>query len=194
MQKETVQFITSYANPEDIPKDGLPHVAMLGRSNAGKSTLINSLTHSKTLAKVSSRPGLTRLVNVFDVGGRYHLVDLPGYGFASGSKEDRARLQDLLFGYLQTTERLRYAIVLIDGRIGATDSDKEILQGLIDEHIPFLIVVNKADKLKRSELSHMIEKIDVQYPGAQCIAHSSISGVGRKEIFDAINTALSQKK
>jgi len=188
------EFVTSYANPAEIPKDGLPHVAMLGRSNAGKSTLINSIMNSKTLANVSSRQGRTRLVNVFDIEGRYHLVDLPGYGFASGSKEDRARLQDLLFEYLRTIERLRYAIVLIDGRIGATESDKEILQGLIDENIPFLVVVNKVDKITRSELNLMVEKVGIQYPGAQCIAHSSVSGVGRKEIFDAIHTALSRKE
>ena len=192
MTQVKAEFIKSYSDVDQIEKDGLPHVAILGRSNAGKSTLINSIMGSKKLAKVSSTPGRTRLINTFDIEGRYHLVDLPGYGYAKGSKTDREKLLDVLFGYMHKIERLKFVIVLIDSRHGAQDSDKEMITGLMDARIPFMIIANKVDKLKnRSEFDRSVGAICEQYPHVPCMAHSSITGVGREEIKEAINYALS---
>jgi GTP-binding protein len=184
------RFLTSYADPSALPAEGLPQVAFLGRSNAGKSSLINSLT-GVDLARVSGTPGRTRLINLFEVDGRYHLVDLPGYGFAAASKMEREKLAELIHGYLGTSELLRLAVVIVDSRLGPTDSDRDMIESLSQSGIPFLLVSNKADKLSRTELSQSMASMRANYPGASVIAHSAVTGAGRGEIAEAIRKILS---
>ena len=186
------RFLKSYADPSALPADGLPQVAFLGRSNAGKSSLINSVTGVKDLAKVSALPGRTRLINVFDVEGRYHLVDLPGYGFASASYAEREKLAHLIHGYLSTSERLCSAVLIVDSRLGPTDADRDMIQSLFQSDIPFLLVANKSDKLSRAELHRTLASMRANYPGMLVIGHSAVTGAGRGEIARAIGTFTRQ--
>lgn len=185
-------FLRSYADPTALPKDGLPQVAFFGRSNAGKSSLINSLTKTKDLARTSSSPGQTRLINIFDFSGIFHLVDLPGYGFAQGSKKERHALFELIDGYLDNTELLRLAVVILDSRIGATDDDMELITHLENMGIPFFIIANKSDKLSRSELSRTLEEMRAKFGNIPVFPHSAITSAGRSELYDAILQHLKQ--
>ncbi len=185
-------FVRSYADLDSLPTKGLPQVAFLGRSNVGKSSLINSLTKSKNLARTSSNPGQTKLINFFDVDGEFHLVDLPGYGFAKVSKQARENLFELIEGFLNTSALLRLVIVIIDSRIGPTKDDLELIEYLQDSFIPFFLVANKVDKLSRTELTKNIAKIRADFSGIEVFPHSSTTAAGRNELYQAILQHLSQ--
>ncbi len=183
-------FIKSYADPAMVPKDGLPQVALLGRSNAGKSSLINSITGEPGLAKTSSMPGLTRLINIFSMDKQYELVDLPGYGYAKMSKHQRDRLLDLLSGFLSVAVRLRMAVVILDSRLGATAVDNEVIEQVLRSGIPLLLVANKSDKPSRMELRQIVQSLERTYPNVPIIAHSTVSGDGRGLLLDAFSRAI----
>lgn len=187
------QFIKSYSDPAQIPPSGLPQVVFLGRSNAGKSSLINSLTGIKQLARVSSMPGRTRLINVFEVAGLFQLIDVPGYGYAKGSHVERERLLDLISEYLRTSTMLRLAVLIIDSRLGPTESDKEMMEHLTASEIPFVVIANKVDKLSRTQLIRAMSDMQNTHPDVTFIPHSSISGVGRGELLDVIRKSVSKK-
>ena len=182
-------FIKSYADPAMVPKEGLPQVALLGRSNAGKSSLINSITGVLGLAKTSSAPGLTRLINIFSMDKYYELVDLPGYGYAKMSKHQRDRLLDLLTGFLSVAIRLKMVVVILDSRLGATPADKEVIEQVQRSGLPLLLVANKADKPSRMELRQIVQSLERAYPGVPIIAHSTVSGDGRGLLLDAFSRA-----
>lgn len=184
------RFLKSFSDPAALPTDGLPQVVFLGRSNAGKSTLINALTGVEGLANVSASPGRTRLINLFVVDNKYHLVDLPGYGFAKGSKEDREKLTELIRGYLHGSALLRFAVVIVDSRLGPTDSDREMIHSLFELGVPFLLVANKTDKLAHGELQKVMTDMQTDYPGVTIIAHSVVTRTGQNEIRDAIKHVL----
>ncbi len=186
-------FIRSYADPAAAAELELPQVAFLGRSNAGKSSLLNSISATANLARVSSTPGRTRLINVFDVAGKYHLVDLPGYGFASGSKTEREKLGELIHGYLSTAKLLRLAIVILDSRIGPTDADRDMIESLHISEIPFVLILTKTDKLSRTQVTQALASIRAAYPDTQAIAYSSTTGTGRGELLDLINKTIRAK-
>lgn len=182
---KSATFIKSYADPELVPKDGLPQIAMLGRSNAGKSSLINSITGVAGLAKTSAAPGRTRLINVFAIDKQYELVDLPGYGYAKASKNERDRLLDLLSGFLSSAVRLKLVVIILDSRLGATTVDNEVIEQVQRSGLPLLFVANKADKPSRMELRQVIQSIERTYPNVPVIAHSTVSGDGRGLLADA---------
>ena len=187
-------FIRSYSDPAQLPKEGLPQVAFLGRSNAGKSSLINSLTDTKNLARVSATPGLTRLINIFDVAGKFHLVDLPGYGYAKMSRIEREGLTALIHDYLSTSKLLQLAVVIVDSRIGPTKDDRELIDSLHQADIPFILVANKVDKLSRTELSQIMSTLQVSVPGVPIVAHSSVTGAGSGELYEEIVRYLNTAK
>lgn len=189
MPIKNATFIKSYADPELVPKDGLPQVALLGRSNAGKSSLINSITGVAGLAKTSAAPGLTKLINVFEIDKQYELVDLPGYGYAKASKNERERLLDLLSGFLSVAERLKLVVVILDSRLGATPIDKEVIEQVERSGLPLLLVANKSDKPSRMELRQIVQTLEREYPGVTVIAHSTVSGDGRGLLLDAFSRA-----
>lgn len=184
-------FVRSYSDPAMLPKEGLPQVAFLGRSNAGKSSLINSLTDTNDLARVSATPGLTKLINLFDVSGQFHLVDLPGYGFAKMSRSEREGLTALIHDYLSTSALLRLAVVIVDSRIGPTKDDRELIDSLHQAEIPFILIANKVDKLSRTELAQMISTLRVSVPGVPIVAHSSVTKAGSGELYQEILRFLS---
>lgn len=139
------------------PKDTKPEYAFIGRSNVGKSSLINMLTNNKKLAKTSATPGKTLLINHFIINNEWYLVDLPGYGFAKRGRKEIARLEQMINGYLLQREQLVNVFVLIDVRLEAQKIDLEFIQWLGESGIPFAIVFTKADKLSATKVGQNVE-------------------------------------
>jgi len=144
-------FVWGATSAENLPPQQLNEVAFVGRSNAGKSSLVNALTGRKSLARVSQTPGATRQINFFDLGGRLMLVDLPGYGFAKRSKTEADSWQEMIFAYLRRRARLRQVLLLIDARRGVMDSDRQVMALLDQAAVSYGLVLTKADELKSSE-------------------------------------------
>jgi GTP-binding protein len=142
-------FVWGATSAQNLPPEKLNEVAFVGRSNAGKSSLVNALTGRKALARVSQTPGATRQINFFDLGGRLMLVDLPGYGFAKRSKVEAAQWQEMIFAYLRGRARLRRVALLIDARRGAMDSDRQVMELLDRAAVSYLLVLTKADALQK---------------------------------------------
>jgi len=149
-------FIWGATSAEQLPPDKLNEVAFVGRSNAGKSSLVNALTGRKSLARVSQTPGATRQINFFDLGGKLMLVDLPGYGFAKRSKTEADSWQEMIFSYLRRRARLRRVLLLIDARRGVMDSDKQVMALLDQTAVSYGLVLTKADELKAAERATVI--------------------------------------
>ena len=149
-------FVWGATSAENLPPEKLNEVGFVGRSNAGKSSLVNALTGRKSLARVSQTPGATRQINFFDLGGRLMLVDLPGYGFAKRSKTESDSWQEMIFSYLRRRARLRRVLLLIDARRGVMDSDQQVMALLDQTAVSYGLVLTKADELKASERASAI--------------------------------------
>lgn len=150
---QACEFVAGAATDSAMPPDTLPEIAFAGRSNVGKSSLVNALTGRTTLARVSHTPGRTQQLNFFDLGGRLMLVDLPGYGFADASKAQIARWTGLVKRYLKGRASLRRVLVLIDARHGIKEPDRPILRLLDEVAVSYQIILTKVDKVKSAELS-----------------------------------------
>ena len=154
-------FVAGATTPEAFPPPTLPEVAFVGRSNAGKSSLINALTGRNALARVSHTPGRTRQINFFNLGGKLMLVDLPGYGFAKASKTMLADWQSLITTYLRGRQRLRRVALLIDGRRGIMDTDAEVMTMLDQSAMSYIVTLTKMDQLRAGERDAAIAASDV---------------------------------
>ena len=154
------QFVTGAADVGGLPEDALPEVAFAGRSNVGKSSLINALTGRKSLARTSNTPGRTRQINFFQLGGRLMLVDLPGYGYARAAKTEIAGWTRLIHAYLEGRVGLRRLCLLVDGRHGLKDSDRNLMALLERAAVPYRIVLTKVDKVRAEELAARIADIE----------------------------------
>lgn len=152
-------FIMGVARIDDLPADILPEIAFAGRSNVGKSSLINALTGRKTLARTSNTPGRTQQLNFFDLGGRMTIVDLPGYGYAKAPKGEVDRWNRLIRKYLKGRVGLRRLCVLIDARHGLKVSDRQVMDLLAESAVVYQIVLTKADKVKAADLVKRREEI-----------------------------------
>ena len=150
------RFIAGAPSPSALPPEGLPEIAFVGRSNVGKSSLVNALTCRRTLARISNTPGRTRQINFFDLGGRLMLVDLPGYGYAEASKSAVKSWTSLVRHYLQTRAALRRVCLLIDSRHGIKEVDRPLMRMLDDAGVSYQIVLTKADK---GDLASVPDKI-----------------------------------
>ena len=151
-------FLRGAARLDGLPEPGLPEVAFAGRSNVGKSSLINALTGRRTLARTSNTPGRTQELNFFDLGGRLILVDLPGYGFAEAPKPQVAAWTRLIRAYLRGRPNLRRVLVLVDARHGLKPLDRDIMRMLDEAAVSYQIVLTKSDKLKPTDLDKRIEE------------------------------------
>ncbi|WP_343713255.1 ribosome biogenesis GTP-binding protein YihA/YsxC [Inquilinus sp.] len=181
------RFTWGSASLTDLPPAGLPEIAFAGRSNVGKSSLVNALTGRKTLARTSHTPGRTQQLNFFDLGGRLALVDLPGYGYAKVSKSLSQGWTDTLKGYLRGRATLRRALVLIDGRHGIKESDTEILKLLDDTAVATQVVLTKMDKVGKGERERRIPEVEAalkRHPAAfpKVMLTSSDKGEGIPEL------------
>ncbi|GHU66869.1 putative GTP-binding protein EngB [Bacteroidia bacterium] len=150
------EFVISNTQPEKCPRDGRPEYAFIGRSNVGKSSLINMLTGKKGLALTSSTPGKTQLINHFLINGEWYLVDLPGYGYAQRGKEGRRKIQEIIDLYLDEREELTCLFVLLDCRLEPQTIDLDFINRLGESGIPFALIFTKIDKLSQSRLNENI--------------------------------------
>ena len=157
MKIKTAEFVISNTDYRICPAPKIPEYAFIGRSNVGKSSLINAMVNIKNLAKTSGKPGKTQLINHFLINKEWYLVDLPGYGFAKISKEKRAKFHDMISAYLTNRTNLMCLFVLIDSRHKPQEIDQEFMQWLSEKEIPFVMVFTKSDKLGKTALSNNIE-------------------------------------
>jgi len=198
MKIKTAEFVISNTDIKKCPTDNLREYAFIGRSNVGKSSLINMLTERKSLAKISSTPGKTRLINHFIINDNWYLVDLPGYGYAKVSKTNRNKFEKFIWDYIEKREQLINLFVLIDSRHEPLKIDIDFMNKLGQKGIPFSIVFTKIDKLSSSKLSRNLNNYKKKLLAnwevlPKIFSTSSSSKVGRLEILnyiDEINKSL----
>lgn len=183
---QTAVYVKSINGTDDILRDTKPQVAFIGRSNVGKSSLINSLL-SQTLARSSSKPGKTVLLDFFLINNSLYFVDLPGYGFAHASKERQEHYRKLIAWYLFSSGVMPKLVVLIvDANVGVTDYDRESIDLLVQYNIPFVVVANKIDKIKMGKRHKKLEDIQKHSGQARVIPHSTVTGEGRGHLMKVI--------
>ena len=181
------RFIISAARPEQFPAETDPEVAFLGRSNVGKSSLLNALMNAGKLAHTSSRPGCTQWVNFYQVDGGFRFVDLPGYGFAKLPHEKRSHWKALIERYLLDRETLRLCVIVLDARRGWMEKDIELRDWLEDRGRPYVTVATKIDKLKsQRERQQSLRALREGYSG-ELLECSAVTGRGVREIWQAIS-------
>ena len=188
MNLQKVEFLISAAAPKDFPKTRLPEIAFAGKSNVGKSSVINRLLQRKNFARVGEKPGKTIHVNYFTVDAKCYFVDLPGYGFAQVSAQEKARWGKLMEEYF-AADRIDLGILIVDYRHPPTNNDITMARWFIDSGCPFVVVANKMDKLKKSELEPNLKTIreDLELPeGTPIIPFSAEKGNGRDELLKFI--------
>ncbi len=196
MNINKAEFVTSYANFKQIPPSDRIEIAFSGRSNVGKSSLINKIFNRKNLARVSSMPGKTVTINFYSLEDIY-IVDLPGYGYANVSKSEKKKWGDLIGGYLGDGERdLALVFQLIDMRHAPSKDDLQMLDFLIDSEIPFVIVFTKADKLKPTQRKQRMESFRTEIPCFEDITYvefSAVTGEGVEQIREIIEDVASEQ-
>ena len=188
-------FAGSSQKLEDRPKAKLPEFAFIGRSNVGKSSLINTLCSNDKLAKTSATPGKTLLINHFLINGSWYLVDLPGYGYAKISQKGRERLTNMISTYVGKSEELAILFVLLDSRLPIQKIDLEFLMALGEAQVPFAIIFTKGDKLDKTALANQIEKnkktlLEYWEELPPVFVTSSENGLGKEEVLDYIGEVL----
>lgn len=191
MRIQSAEFVKSVVDLADLPVGGMPEIAWAGRSNVGKSSLINALTGKKGLARTSNTPGKTRELNFYSVDSSWYLVDLPGYGFAAGSEADRIRWQAMIEPYLARRSQLCGVAVLVDSRVGATGLDETMIQWLADHGKPFAVMISKADRISESQCTDLARVLSGSVPeGTPVLVTSSKRGRGIRETETWITDCL----
>ncbi len=192
MKIKNVKFYKAAYVPEDIPSTPYNEVAFVGRSNVGKSSLLNTLANNFKLARVSSEPGKTRSINFYLVDGKFFLVDLPGYGFAKVPLKEQRRWRELIEGYLKGRDRLKGIFLLVDSRVGPTEKDIQMKEWLEFYGIPYVVVATKVDKLKRSERQGLEKRILGKLGSdVDVIPFSSKTREGRDKLLKKLRELLS---
>ncbi|MDY7394534.1 ribosome biogenesis GTP-binding protein YihA/YsxC [Aureibaculum sp. 2210JD6-5] len=192
MKIKTAEFVVSNTDIHKCPKDLIPEYAFIGRSNVGKSSLINMLTNQKSLAKTSGKPGKTQLINHFKINNEWFLVDLPGYGYAQVSKSKRAIFQNFIQDYFLNRKQLVCTFLLVDSRHEPQKVDLEFMRFLGENEIPFMLVFTKADKLKLNEINRNLQIFENKMLQAgwggipRIFVTSATSKDGREELLNYI--------
>lgn len=190
MKITSATFIKGVVGEDEILENGIPQVAFIGRSNVGKSSVINTLIQRRELARSSPTPGLTKMLNVYLVNKKFYLVDLPGYGFAQGSRQDRNALRRLIDWYLLDSGIDQKKIVLIiDAKVGLTDLDLQMLSNLAQAGKNIVILANKIDKLKKQELAKQLQSIRDAVMPYPIIPYSAKDKTGIGELVQEITQA-----
>ena len=186
---QNAEFIHSAVNHKDFPRDGMVQVAFAGRSNVGKSSVINRLLNRKNFARVGAAPGKTVHINYFRIDRAFYLVDLPGYGYAKVSKNERDRWGRLMEEYFADPELMSLGVMIVDARHKPTADDRTMAQWYKDAGRPFLVVANKLDKLKKSEIEPNLQQIRLTLEldeTVKLIPFSAEKGTGRQELLNEI--------
>ena len=190
MKVRFAEFVTSVGRPDQIPQDGLPEIAFAGRSNVGKSSLLNCLLNRKALAKTSRTPGKTRTLNYYIVNRELYLVDLPGYGYARRSHSEREQWAKLVNAYIQDRTPLKGIVQLVDARHDPTADDLEMLEWLNQSRKPFLVVATKADLLSGSRFKPRPDRTLKTFQGygsVEFVPFSAKTGRGKKNVWGWID-------
>ena len=198
MQINQAEFVSSVADVNKCPTPDKPEFAFIGRSNVGKSSLLNMLTNRKNLAKTSNRPGKTQTINHFIINGAWYLVDLPGYGYASVSKEKRAGFGNIIENYVLKRENLHCLFILLDSRLEPQKIDLEFIQWTGEKNIPLCLVFTKSDKLTKNHLNRSISgyKSTLQKAWDELppmFITSATSKKGKDDVLSFIEKALAQQ-
>ena len=200
MQFKDAKYVASYFKLKDIPRTGYPEIAFAGRSNAGKSTLINKILNRKKLVQVSNTPGKTKALNYFEINGKYYFVDLPGFGYAKISKTERDSWGELIEAFLKDSPQLKGLVHIIDSRRGILDVDWTLIEYVsyihneLGKDLNVVYVLSKADKLKNKARGEVYKSTidELQCDPRQLIFSSAISGQGITEIRNAVAEILSR--
>jgi GTP-binding protein len=192
MEIRDVRFVRGVTGSTDFLKDERPQIAFVGRSNVGKSSVINSLTQRKNLVRTSSTPGKTMEINFFLVNDTAYFVDLPGYGYAQHSQKRREKLRKTILWYLTSGEaHIATVVLIIDTKIGLRPFDDEMLDIAREEKLPVVVIANKIDKLNQSTLAHqkrdILAHVAAHYIDAEVIFYSSVTGRGRADVLAALD-------
>lgn len=188
MNLHNVEFLISAASTASFPKERLPEIAFAGKSNVGKSSVINRILNRKNFARVGEKPGKTIHVNYFTVDKKCYFVDLPGYGYAQVSRSEKERWGKLMEGYF-AAQRIDLGILIVDARHAPTNNDITMAQWFIESGCPFVVVANKLDKVKKSQLDGNLQTIreDLELPeDCHLIPFSAEKGTGRDELIKLI--------
>jgi GTP-binding protein len=187
MNIKSAKFIKGVIGTNDILEDGTPQVVFVGRSNVGKSSVINSLVNQKNLARTSSTPGRTQQINVFLINKAFYLIDLPGYGFAKAPQEVREQIQKMLNWYLFVSNyNFKKIVLIIDAKIGPTNDDIDMLHSLEETNKEIVIVANKIDKIKKAEYEKQLQKIKYAFNMHRVIPYSAEKKVGVGELVEEL--------
>lgn len=190
------EFVISAVGPDQYPDDGLPEIALVGRSNVGKSSFINRLIKRKNLARTSSQPGKTQTLNYYRIDNLFYFVDLPGYGYAKVSKSKRREWGEMIERYLLDREQLKLVILLVDLRHPPTNDDQMMAEWLQHYQLPVLVVATKADKIpKTKRLKHLkiaAQELQLQ-KGQSPVPFSSVDGQGEEEVWQALSRIINLK-
>ena len=195
MMIKKAKFLLSQSRFESFPQQGMPEIAMAGKSNVGKSSLINSLTRHSKLARTSSEPGKTRLINYYAINEDFLLVDLPGYGFARAPKSEQDKWAQMIEGYLTGSQQLKHVFHLVDIRHAPTREDQMMTEYLRHYDIPFTVIATKADKLSKAQRSRSIPVIcrTLVVQPWEVMTYSSEDLTGREALLDKIDEILGRK-
>jgi len=187
------KFELTAIKPEQYPEGDLPEIALVGRSNVGKSSLVNSLLNRKGLAKVSSEPGKTRGINFYNVDDTMYLVDLPGYGYAKVSKQEKASWAEMIETYLHTRRQLKLVIMLVDIRHTPTEDDRLMYRWILDRGIAHMVIATKADKISRGRIQGRLSEIRKVLgikADVSLTAYSSETGQGKEQVWRDLEKAV----
>lgn len=192
MKITSAKYITSAVNKSGLILDETPEISFVGRSNVGKSSLINNLVGIKRLAKTSSTPGLTKMVNYFDINGNIRFVDLPGYGYAKVGRGQKDVWSSLMGDYLALSQSLKLVFVLVDVRQEPSELDRMMIDYLIHQGIPFAVIATKADKLSKMAINKSLQVISksLNLRKEMIFVHSSETSQGKENILEFIENAI----
>ncbi|KKU13856.1 MAG: GTP-binding protein YsxC [Parcubacteria group bacterium GW2011_GWC2_45_7] len=187
MNIKSATFVKGVVGTDEILEDGTPQIVFVGRSNVGKSSVINSLANQKKLARTSSFPGRTQEINIFLINKSVYLVDLPGYGFVKIPQKERERIQKMMQWYLfRSAYKLKKVVLIIDANVGPSSADLEMVRSLEEQENNIVVVVNKIDKIKKSEHEAKIQKIKATFGDRKIIFYSVEKKIGVTELTDEI--------
>jgi len=188
---KNAKFVKSIFNNKDLLQDNLPTFVMVGKSNVGKSSFINTLTNNKKLAKVGSNPGKTRSINYFKINDEFYLVDLPGYGFSKMSLKEKENINKLTNNFLEKNLNIRHIFFLVDIRHEPTENDRVMYDWLASREIPCTIIANKADKLSKTKAEEMLTVIRKRlFADNEIIAFSSEHKIGVENVLKILSSYI----
>ncbi len=191
MKVSSARFIKSTQKPADFPRDRLQEIAFIGRSNVGKSSLLNTLANLGKLARISRSPGRTQTINFYSINNSLYFVDLPGYGYAKVPRKIQATWKNMVEGYLQDRPQLSLALLLIDCRIPPTPDDIVMKEWLDHYQIETTIILTKSDKLSRNQLIQSVKRAETMLGTEGLIPFSAVTRLGTKDTLNRIGTAVS---